>query len=266
MAAPGPRLRFRSLGSGSGGNATLIEGLNGHEHARVLVDCGFTQREAVDRLRDAGCTPAELDLVFVTHEHGDHVGSALGLCKRHGVPLMMSRGTWRAIGSPTLEHGAIQWVRDGEHASVGPLLLRPFTVPHDAAEPLQLRVECGPWSLGLLTDAGSVTEHLLAHLRATHALIIEFNHDRDLLAASRYPPSLKARIAGPLGHLCNDTAARILAECMHGDLKHVVAAHLSEQNNSPDRVRAALEAACRTAAPARYIASQAKGIDWIELA
>ena len=266
-APPAATLRFRSLGSGSGGNATLVEarGADGAT-SRLMIDCGFTLRDAVARLAAVGLAPTDIDALFVTHEHGDHVGCALALQRRHGVPLWMSRGTWRAIGAPQRgDPQRLHWARDGEAITLGALELTPFTVPHDAAEPLQLRLRSGDWRLGMLTDAGSVTEHLLAHLRGCDALLLECNHDRAMLAASSYPASLKARIGGRHGHLCNDTAAEILADCLHDGLRHVVAAHLSEQNNDAARVRAALDPVRANHPLQLHVATQAAGFDWIEL-
>ena len=258
-------IRFRSLGSGSTGNATLVEGRGGITTTRVLLDCGFSLRELETRLLRVGWVAQDLDAVFITHEHGDHVGCALTLARRHGVPLWMSRGTWRAIGEPDLP-GMLHFARDGGRIAVGDLELQPFTVSHDAAEPLQIRFSDGAVRLGVLTDTGCATEHLLAHLQDCHALLLECNHDAELLARSRYPESLKARIGGRLGHLSNDTAARILRACLHGGLNHVVAAHLSEQNNRPDLALAALLQASSGFAPRLSVANPQHGFDWIDVA
>ena len=257
-------MRFCSLGSGSGGNATVVEAIDGAHTHRVVIDCGFSLREFETRLARAGLQCSDLDAVFVTHEHGDHVGCALTLARRHGLPLWMSRGTWRAIGEP--EAGiAPRFARDGEAITIGGLQLTPYTVPHDAAEPLQLRCSDGNSTLGVLTDAGSCTPHLLAHLHDCDALLLECNHDGEMLAASRYPPSLKARIGGPLGHLSNDTAGQILGQCRHDRLRHLVAAHLSEQNNRPDLARSALAAASGAAAQDIVVADPALGFDWLRI-
>ena len=258
-------MRFRSLGSGSTGNATLVEARSGSTSAtRVLLDCGFSLRELEARLLPENLVPSDLNAVFITHEHGDHVGCALTLARRHRVPLWMSRGTWRALGEPDLP-GLVHFARDGVAVDVGNLQLQPYTVPHDAQEPLQLCFSDGNKRLGVLTDAGMATEHLLAHLQNCQALLLECNHDTELLARSRYPDSLKRRIASRLGHLSNDTAARILAACAHAGLRDVVAAHLSEQNNSP---ALALQALAQTAATfgATLQAADAKsGFNWIEV-
>lgn len=259
-------MRFRSLGSGSGGNALLIESRDGARVTRVLVDCGFTIKEAVARLASAGLEPGDLDAIFVTHEHGDHVGCAFPLARRHGITLWTSRGTWRAAGMPALDEPLLRFARDGEAIEIGALLIRPYTVPHDAAEPLQLTAFDGRSRLGVLTDAGCATDHLVAALQGCDALLMECNHDLAMLAASRYPASLKARIGGRLGHLANVTASEILAKCRHDRLRHVVAAHLSEQNNRPELAAAALAQALGAIPGDIVVANQSTGFDWLDLA
>lgn len=257
-------IRFCSLGSGSTGNATLVEARSGTTSSRVLIDCGFSLRELEARLARAGQPLEAIDAVFVTHEHGDHVGCAASLARRHGVDVWMSRGTWRAIGEPGLDD-RLHLARDGEAIAIGDLSLLPYTVPHDAAEPLQLRCSDGAAHLGVLTDAGSITAHLIAHLQGCDALLLECNHDARLLAGSTYPASLKARIGGRFGHLSNDTAARILADCLHAGLRHLVAAHLSEQNNRAGLARAALAGACGGALQDIVVADPLLGFDWLAI-
>lgn len=257
-------MRFCSLGSGSTGNATLIEAEHGGSTSRVLVDCGFSQREFESRLTRRDLQASALDAIFVTHEHGDHVGCAVGLARRYRIPLWMSRGTWRAIGEPDLP-GLIGFARDGQRIDVGAIELCPFTVPHDAQEPLQLRCSAGGRHLGILTDAGSITPHLLAHLAHCDALLLECNHDLDLLAASNYPASLKARVGGRLGHLSNLTAAQILAASMHAGLRHLVAAHLSQQNNRPELARQALTGPLQGQIDQIVVADPRLGFAWLAL-
>jgi len=259
-------MRFCSLGSGSGGNALVIEARSGATSSRVLVDCGFSQRELETRLARAGLAVDDIDAVFVTHEHGDHIGCAVALSRRHALPLWTSRGTWRALGEPSLPAGLLRFARDGEPIAVGDLELHPFTVPHDALEPLQLRCTDGQRHLGVLTDVGTATAHLLARLQGCDALVLECNHDRAMLAQSRYPASLKARIGGPHGHLANDSAAQILALCHHAGLQHVVAAHLSEQNNSATLAAEALAEACGARPADIVVAAAATGVDWLAVA
>ncbi len=247
-------MRFCSLGSGSTGNASLIEAADGLHTTRVLLDCGFSQRELGFRLARAGVPAIEqIDAIFITHEHGDHVGCALALSRRHGIPLWMSRGTWRAIQRSTTQPtetlfaeeaassvGLVNFARDGQAIELRGLSLTPYTVPHDANEPLQATFDDGRSRLGVLTDAGCVSDHILTHLRGCAALLLECNHDSQLLAASAYPPSLRARISGRLGHLSNASAAEILAAVAHSGLQRIVAAHLSERNNTVELARNAL--------------------------
>ena len=257
-------MRFRSLGSGSSGNATLVEARSGDSVTRVLLDCGFSLRELETRLLTEALLPTDLNAVFITHEHGDHVGCALSLARKHRVPLWMSRGTWRALGAPDLPE-LIHFARDGALIDTGHLQLQPYTVPHDALEPLQICFTDGQSRLGVLTDAGMATEHLLAHLQNCNALVLECNHDSGMLARSRYPESLKRRIAGRLGHLNNDTSARILAACVHAGLRDVVAAHLSEQNNSPELALGALAESAAGYGVRLQAASGPSGFDWTEV-
>ena len=257
-------MRFCSLGSGSTGNATVVEAHSGVSTSRLLIDSGFSLRELDLRLARAGLRPDDIDAVFVTHEHGDHIGCAVPFARRHGLALWMSRGTWRAIGEPESD-GLLQFARDGQAIAIGDLHVMPYTVTHDALEPLQLRCSDGAHQLGILTDVGSITPHLVANLQGCDALLLECNHDTGLLAASRYPGFLKKRIGGRFGHLSNDTAAQILDACRHAGLRHLVAAHLSEQNNRPDLARAALARVCGAAPADIVVADPTLGFDWLDL-
>lgn len=257
-------IRFCSLGSGSTGNATVVEATSGITTTRLLIDAGFSLRDLETRLARAGLAASDLDAIFVTHEHGDHVGCSLSLAERHGLPVWMSRGTWRAIG-PAVAPAGLRFARDGEPLAVGDFELHPFTVAHDAAEPLQLRCSDGNTCLGVLTDAGSITAHMLENVAGCQALILECNHDAALLAASRYPTSLKARIGGRYGHLSNDSAVELLATGLGRRLRHLVAAHLSRENNSPGLVRAALAACWGSSLADVVVADPVAGFGWLQI-
>ncbi|MBB4843939.1 phosphoribosyl 1,2-cyclic phosphodiesterase [Paucibacter oligotrophus] len=258
-------MRFCSLGSGSGGNATLIEASQGITSTQLLLDCGFSLRELGKRLQRAGSSPEQLGAVFITHEHGDHVGCVLNLCQRFQIPLWTSRGTWKAIGHEDFDPRLLHLVRDGDFIDLGDLALQPFAVPHDAREPLHLRCHDGLHHLGLLTDLGCATPSVIEALQGCHALLLECNHDEDLLRNSSYPASLKRRILGSHGHLCNQHSADLLRQCLHAELGVVVAAHLSERNNRPELAAQALAAALDRRIEDIPVASQSLGTDWFSL-
>ncbi len=255
-------LRFSSLGSGSEGNALLIEASEGLFATRVLVDNGFGPRQLDERLARLGLSVDDLDAIFVTHEHSDHVGGVRALLKRRSIALLCSAGT-RTAGD--LLDDAIDWrrCRDGVAITVGAMQLTPLAVPHDAAEPLQLVVTDGDRRLGVLTDIGVPTQAVLRAFDGVHALLLECNHDAELLRNGSYPHFLKARIAGDWGHLANHQAADLLGRIDRRRLSTVVAAHLSRQNNRPDLARAALAPVLGCAESDVLVADQAEGCCWI---
>ena len=257
-------LRFRSLGSGSAGNATVVEATEGTHSSRLLIDCGFTLKQLDLRLARAGLTAYDIDAVFITHEHADHIGSALGLSLRQRLPVWMSKGTFAAIGSPDFD-GRLQIAADGNPITIGALQLRPFTVPHDAREPLQLHCTDGDRTLGLLTDLGHASAHVVQNLRRCDALLLECNHEPSLLAASSYHPALKRRVAGDYGHLSNAAAAALAQAVIHPGLNTLVAAHLSAKNNRPDLARAALALAVGWQAADIGVADQVCGTGWLQV-
>lgn len=257
-------LRFKNLGSGSSGNATVVEATADGRPTRLLVDCGLGPRALATRLGSAGLNIDELDAIFITHEHSDHIGSACKIALRHRIPLWMSHGTYAAIGMPELD-GLLRIARDGEAIALDALQLRPFTVPHDAREPLQLRLSDGAHCLGILTDLGHATTHVLDQLAGCRAMLLECNHDPDLLADSPYPLFLKRRVGGSHGHLANHRAAGIASALAPHGLQRVVGAHLSRQNNRPDLALAALAGAVGCDALERSVADPLLGTPWISV-
>ena len=255
-------LRFRSLGSGSGGNATLVEA-SGLLPFRMLVDCGLGIRQLALRLAESGLQLADIDAIFITHEHSDHIGCVKALVLRHRIPVWMSRGTHAAMGLPEFE-GLLHTAADGKVIDLGALQVMPFAVPHDAREPLQLSCTDGSAKLGIVTDLGHATPHVIAHLQTCHALLLESNHDTELLNQSAYPPFLKRRVGGDFGHLSNAAAADIARALMHGRLKHLVAAHLSAQNNRPDLVRQVLSDALGCSSSDIVVAGASSGTPWLQ--
>jgi phosphoribosyl 1,2-cyclic phosphodiesterase len=259
-------LRIKSLGSGSAGNATLVEAQSGIHTTRLLIDCGLRLRDLEARLQEAGTSAEALDGIFITHEHGDHIGCARSFVKRYPTPLWMSHGTWLAIADESWEpfQPLLNVARDGISIEIKDLQALPFTVPHDAREPLQLRCSDGDRHLGIVTDLGHVSTHVVQALQGCHALLLEANHDPDLLQASAYPAFLKKRVAGPWGHLANEAAADLLARVQHPNLHRVIAAHLSERNNTPEMARTSLSHARGCAMSEIDVADPTQGSDWIQ--
>lgn len=253
-------MRFASLGSGSQGNALVVEAGG----TRILVDCGFSIEEAERRLARLGLAPGDLTGIVVTHEHGDHADGCLPFATRHALRVWMTYGTARAVAGEAAT-GVTLFEADCPF-TVGELEVRPFPVPHDAREPVQLVVSDGARDLGVLTDVGAPTRHIAASLSGCAGLVLECNYDPELLAAGPYPPWLKARIAGPLGHLANDAAAELLAAIDRSRLRHLIAAHLSQTNNSPELATGALARVLGCAPGEITAADQTNGFGWRGLA
>jgi phosphoribosyl 1,2-cyclic phosphodiesterase len=257
-------LRFKSLGSGSSGNATVVEAHGKNGVTRLLVDCGLRLKQLDERLALAGLSAKLIDALFVTHEHGDHIGCARQFALRERKPVWMSHGTYAAIGAPDLD-GLLMRAFHGASIQIQDLQIAPFAVPHDAQEPLQLVCSHGPKRLGILTDLGHATPQVLEQLAGCHALILECNHDTDLLASSGYPGFLKKRVGGEFGHLSNQQAAQIAKTICHAGLTHVVAAHLSERNNRPELATQALAVAMDRNVSGIIAAHPISGTEWLQL-
>ena len=260
-------LRFKNLGSGSAGNATLVEAHCGNQVSRLLIDCGLSLRELGKRLSQTDLGIEDIDAVFITHEHADHVGHARAFALRTGARVWMSQGTALAceVAQWGLPSEQCQLARDGQALSIGALQLNPFTVPHDAREPLQLRCTDGDVHLGVLTDLGHGSAHVVQALQHCNALLLECNHDPELLAHSSYPGFLKKRIAGPQGHLSNLESADLARALLHPRLNLIVAAHLSERNNRPALAQEVLAQAAGCQAHDIEVADPLTGTDWYQV-
>ena len=257
-------MRFASIGSGSEGNALVVEA----GATRLLLDCGFSTLDATRRLARAGLDPADLAGIIVTHEHSDHLGGVFPIARRFGLPVWITHGTYAAARESDPDAGAsvdVALIHGEAQFEVGDLQVFPYTVPHDAREPVQYVISDGARRLAVLTDTGSSTPRIEAMLSGCEALVLEANHDLEMLRRGGYPPALQARIAGRFGHLDNATAGRILSAIDQRRLRHVVAAHLSQQNNSPELARAAFAAALGCEANWIAVASQDEGFGWREI-
>ena len=258
-------MKYASLGSGSEGNALLIATASGTTRTTVMLDCGFALKETELRLARLGKVPEDVSGIVITHEHSDHIGGAFKFARRHRVPVWLSYGTFAAV--QTHAHDVdIRFCRDGESVVIGDLELHPYTVPHDAREPVQYVASNGAWRLGVLTDAGHVTAHMVTALHDCDALVLECNHDREMLEKSAYPASLKRRIGGAYGHLSNASSTQILAAIDKRRLKTVIGAHLSQQNNTAALAHAAIVAGLGATTAQIQIACQVDGFSWIAVA
>jgi phosphoribosyl 1,2-cyclic phosphodiesterase len=254
-------VRFACLGSGSKGNAWLVQA----GRTRVMVDCGFGPREAAKRLARLGLAVDELDAILVTHEHSDHGRGAAKLSERARCAVWMSHGSQVMLGVAGDEPGNVRVILDHTPFSLGEMEITPYPVPHDAREPMQFVFSDGATRFGLLTDAGHVTPHMETVLAGCDALALECNHDVGALEAGSYPPALKRRILGRYGHLDNQAAAVLLGKLAGPRLKHVVAAHLSQENNRPDLAQAALARALGCTQDWIAVADQETGLDWRDI-
>lgn len=253
-------LRFASLGSGSRGNGLVVEA----GQTRILVDCGFTLKETERRLARLGLRGDQLTAVLVTHEHSDHIGGVGPLARRHGVPVWMTPGTRAVRDIGRLP--ALELFNCHEPLVIGDIEISPFPVPHDAREPSQFIFGDGAARLGLLTDAGCGTQHIIEMLSGCEALFIECNHDPEMLANGPYPPALQARVGGRLGHLSNGQAAEVVANCKLPRLHQIVAGHLSEKNNTPALAREELAQALGCEPSWIAVADQDEGLSWRDVA
>ena len=251
-------MRIASLGSGSRGNATLVQ----HENTTLLVDNGFSLKQFTQRLDRFEIEPGSIDAVLLTHEHGDHSGGIERLCRNHDIPLWTAVGTARAALAPHFQYHRLV---AGHTVTIGGIEVMPITVPHDASEPLQFifhQLDNGK-RLGILTDTGHVTRHIIEAFSCLDALLLEFNYDPDMLESGPYPDMLKQRVGGNLGHLSNQQSIELLRQIDTARLNCLIAAHISEKNNAPVIVEQLIRQLDDLPAP--VLANQNEGFDWISI-
>jgi phosphoribosyl 1,2-cyclic phosphodiesterase len=225
-------LKLCVLASGSSGNCTFI----GTEKTRILIDAGLSARKTAERLADIGERIEDISAICVSHEHGDHIAGIRVLQKNHGIPVYANAGTLGSIGEVK---GAC--FTTGSPFTIGDFSIHPFPVPHDANDPVGFVFSVGSLTVGVATDIGMVTNALRERLRKCRAVVIEANHDEELLHEADRPWSLKQRIRGNQGHLSNRTAAALMAEIAGDGLQHLFLAHLSADCNSPQHAQKTFE-------------------------
>ena len=251
-------MRYACIGSGSSGNAAVFE----HDGRAFLLDCGLTIKETERRLGVLGLDPACLEAIVVTHEHGDHLSGVAPFARRHHLPVWMTRGTWRRARDRRIHD--LRLYRAGETLEIGPFSLSPFAVPHDAAEACQFRIQCASQSMAVLTDLGMITPHIVECVDGVSSLVLECNHDEQMLSDGPYPPSLQARVAGNYGHLSNRQAAGLLERIDADRLERVFLAHLSERNNTATLARACVAAVMSDGDARLTVLSAEECGEWME--
>lgn len=253
-------MRFASLGSGSAGNALVVE----VGKTRVMLDCGFGLKDTQARLARLDLEPNDLQGIVITHEHDDHASGAFKFAAKYNIPLWLTYGTLKMVSRylPNQHQLQLNVIDSHSSFSIQALEVQPFPVPHDAREPIQCVFSDGARSLGVLTDVGRITPHIELKLNGCQALMLECNHDADMLKNGPYAWSLKKRVGGDLGHLDNLDTAQLLSKLDHRPLQHVVAAHLSAKNNTPQLAQRALAKVLGCEPDWIGIADQTLGFDW----
>ncbi len=226
-------MRLLSIASGSSGNCIYV----GDDTTHILIDAGISGKRIEAGLNSAGISGKDLDAVFVTHEHADHIGGLGVLARKFDVPIYSTRGTIAGISMSKsvgdIDGQLFQTIRRNENISVGSLMIQAVQVSHDAAEPVCYKVSNGAASVAVATDMGYYTEEIVEQLRGLDAILLEANHDVNMVQVGPYPYYLKQRILGKKGHLSNESAGRLLSEILHDDMKHIFLGHLSRENNLP---------------------------------
>ena len=224
-------MRLCSIASGSSGNCIYV----GSDCAHVLIDAGISGRRVEAGLNSLELTGRDLDGILITHEHSDHIKGLGVLARKYGIPIYATGGTVDAMvrsGSlGKIPEGIFREIREDEPFLIKDLVVNPFTIPHDAAQPVGYRLECGEHSVGIATDLGKYNEYIIENLQNLDALLLEANHDIRMLQVGRYPYYLKQRIMGDRGHLSNENAGQLLCRLLHDNLKAVFRGHLSKENN-----------------------------------
>jgi len=253
-------MRFASLGSGSAGNALVVE----VKQTRLMLDCGFSVKETTSRLARLNLTPNDITGIVITHEHDDHAGGALKLAAKYRIPVWLTYGTLKMVTRymPNKHDLQLNVIDSHTAVAIADIEVQPYPVPHDAREPIQCVFTEGNLKLGVLTDVGRGTPHIEDQLNGCNALMLECNHDANMLQNGPYGWTLKKRVGGDLGHLENLDAANLLSKLDNSKLQHIVAAHLSAKNNTPLLAKSALAKVLGCEPDWVGVADQLQGFNW----
>lgn len=225
-------VKFSTIASGSSGNSALIA----TDHTKILIDAGLSGKHIVETLNSLKIAGDSIDALFITHEHIDHIKGAGVLSRKFDIPIYATAGTWRIMENKV---GKIapknkQFVYMEENCVINDICVTPFTIPHDAAEPVGYSIKAENHKITIATDLGHITENIKEKVFDSELLLLEANHDEQMLKNGYYPEDLKRRILGKKGHISNCTAGNFLCDIMSGKLKYVFLGHLSKENNRPN--------------------------------
>jgi phosphoribosyl 1,2-cyclic phosphodiesterase len=254
-------LRVCVLGSGSKGNCTYVES----SEARILIDAGLSAREIERRLQQIDRSPATLDGVLISHEHSDHIHGVGVLARRYKLPVYANRATWQRAQPIVGRVDVLHEFCTGSSFMLKDLIINPFSLPHDADDPVAFRLAWRRRTLAVVMDLGYPSQLVRERLRGCHLLLLESNHDESMLKAGPYPWPLKQRIGGKAGHLSNLQSSQLLRDVLHDELEHVILGHLSEINNHPDLARLTAQDSLGAKSTQVSVALQREISTWFEL-
>ncbi len=226
------RITFCPLGSGSSGNSTFV----GTSETGILIDAGFSGKAIQASLDSIGFDPKNLRAIFVTHEHSDHIKGAGILSRRFNVPIYATLGTWAGMGKEigNIPTANVNYIYPNQYVHINDLCVKPFSIPHDASEPVGYSILSHKYKLTVATDLGHINDNIVENLRDSNVILLEANHDIDMLKTGPYPYILKKRILSEVGHLANIDTGIVLTEIMSDNIISIYLGHLSEDNNSPE--------------------------------
>lgn len=253
-------MKFASLGSGSKGNATIID----TEHGCLMIDCGFSIKETARRLERVGKSPQDISAILVTHEHSDHWKGVLPFASKFSIDVYATAGCYRAVNVSPSTSKLLKVICSHSEFMINNVHVLPIPVPHDANEPVQYIFSYDQYRLGILTDVGNITPYIVEQYNNCSGLLVEANHDIELLRAGAYPKFLKDRVAGQWGHLNNHQTASLLSAIDQQSIQKLVIGHISESNNNSARVKQAIEDVFPRSEKIIY-ANQNEGFDWVYL-
>jgi len=253
-------VKFASLGSGSKGNATIIDTENGC----LMIDCGFSIKETTRRLERVGKSPQDISAILVTHEHSDHWKGVLPFSSKFSIDVYATAGCYRAVNVSPATSELLKVICSHSEFMINNVHVLPIPVPHDANEPVQYIFSYDQYRLGILTDVGNITPYIVEQYNNCSGLLVEANHDIELLQAGAYPKFLKDRVAGQWGHLNNHQTASLLSAIDQQSIQKLVIGHISESNNNSARVKQAIEGVFTRSEKIIY-SNQNEGFDWVYL-